>query len=192
VPNYSKQDALAAWVQSIADQLKPWREPLTRNQVFDEIQSTIDRLKNPALSQHVSSVVGSRRRRKQEAKRLHTTLKTLSEQVTAVGLTFNLSLRSSNQVGFWRPEHTKKDLYDEFQELLSASDSRLGLQKLCAALAARRLMEKLSNGKLTINSNGNTPFCVIASQLFEAVSGERERDVIRACRHVYHLRSERI
>jgi hypothetical protein len=73
-------------------------------------------------------------------------------------------------------------LYDEFREVLSASDSRLDHQKLSAAFAARLLVEKLSKRKLTINSNGNTPFCVIASQLFEVISGKGDCDIIRACR----------
>jgi hypothetical protein len=196
LPKHSKQDALSDLVQSIADRLTPWRKPLTQGQVFNEIESAIDRLKKPSLSQHVSSLVGSGRMRRQEAKRLLVTLKTLSKQVTAAGLTFDLRLRPANQLGLWTPKHTQKSaqeiLYDEFLALLSAKDSRLDHQKLLAAFHARLLVEKLSNEKLTISSDGNTPFCVIASQLFEAVTGRRECNVIRACRHVYRLRSERI
>lgn len=40
----------------------------------------------------------------------------------------------------------------------------------------------------TVSSHGNTPFCVIASQLYEAVGGERDCDLIRACRRVRNFR----
>jgi hypothetical protein len=185
--NRPRGEALTDLVRSIADLLKPWRAHLTQSEVFDEIKCKIYRLKDPRLLKFLSSIVGSRRRNRQEAKKLFVFLRAAGEQVTAAGLTFNLNLRRSNQdqPGLWSQKQTReKDIYDEFLELLSGGDSRLDFQKLSAAFTARLLMEKLSRKKSTVSSNGNTPFCVIASQLYEAIGGERDCDLIRACRRV--------
>jgi hypothetical protein len=147
----------------------------------------INRLKDPRLLKFLSSIVGSRRENRQEAKKLFALLRAASEQVTAAGLTFSLNLRRSNQdqLGLWSPKQTKeKDIFDDLHEALSAGDSRLDLQKFSVAFTARLLMEKLSRKKPTVSSHGNTPFCVIASQLYEAVAGKRDCDLIRACRRV--------
>jgi hypothetical protein len=188
--NHSGGDELTDLVRSIADLLKPWRAQLTQSEVFDEIKCKIYRLKDPRLLKFLSSIVGSRRRNRQEAKKLFVLLRAAAEQVTTARLTFSLNLRRSNQdqLGLWQKQTKEKNIFDEFHEVLSAGDPRLGLQKLSAAFTARLLMEKLSRKKPTVSSHGNTPFCVIASQLYEAVGGERDCDLIRACRRVRNFR----
>jgi hypothetical protein len=179
-------------VRSIADELKPWRQSLKQSQVLAEIKDKIERLKNPTLPQILSRVIGSRRKSREEAKRLRATLKTLERQLGGAGLTFRLVISRQDQVGLWSPKQSVGVLHSEFYELLSAGDKRLESSHLAAAFAARLLMKNLSTKKPTVASEGNSPLCVIASLLFEAVSGERERNLVVACRRVRNLRSEHI
>jgi hypothetical protein len=188
----TQEETLAKLVQSIINQLKPFRQGLEQDHVLAEINSTIERLKNPNLSEFLSRLVGSRRMNKERAKKLRATLKDLTEQLADAGLTFCIIISPTNQVGLWTPKQRIGELHGSFLELLRAKDSRLGTLELAAAFAARLLMEKLSIKKPTIPSEGKSRFLIIASLLFEAVSGERWRNLIRACRYVYHLRSERI
>ena len=183
---------LAKLVQSIANQLKPWKGDLEQSQVLAEINSTIERLKNPNLYQFLSRLIGSGRKNKERAKRLRATLKDLEEQLAAAGLTYRIFISRKNQVGLWTQKQRTGELYDGLYEFLRATDSRLEERKLAAAFAARLLMKKLSTKKPTIPSEGKSRFLIIASLLFEAVSGERGRNLISACRRVYHLRSEHI
>src|SRR5262249_55278069 len=70
------------------------------------------------------------------------------------------------------------------------SDPPSAPRQYWAAHAAFLLMKRFSTGEPTITSHGNTRFCTIASLLFEAVSGERECNLIVACRRVHHQYSE--
>jgi hypothetical protein len=181
-------------VQSIADQLYPWSRSLKQSQVLAEITSTIERLKNPSLSHFLSRLIGSSRKSREKAKRLRATLNQLEEQLAAIGCTFRIVISPENQVGLWNPKQTIGEIHNAFHEELSKGDLKLEKKKLhlAVAFAARLLMKNLSTKKPTIPSAGNSPFCMIASLLFAAVSGERDRNLISACRRVYRLRSEHI
>jgi hypothetical protein len=191
VPKCSEQAEL---VREIAGQLRPWNGSFKQGQVFAEINSTIKRLKNPNLLHVLSRVIGSRRRSRKEAKIFRVTLNQLEEQLAAIGHTFHIVISPENQVGLWNPKQTIGEIHNAFHEELSKGDFRFEKQKLHLAVAfeARLLMKNLSTKKPTIPSVGNSPFCMIASLLFAAVSGERDRNLISACRRVYRLRSEHI
>jgi hypothetical protein len=175
---------------SIADELKPWRGSLKQSQVLAEINDKIERLKNPTLSQLFSRLLGSGRKNREEAKRLRATLKKLEKQLAAIGHTFRITILPENQIGLWTPQRRTGGLHDELYDLLITSISSLDERKLAAAFAARLLMEKLSTEKPTVSNEGGSPFCTIASRLFEAVTGEPESNLVNACRRVNRLRSE--
>jgi hypothetical protein len=193
VPKRAEQEvSLPELVQSIADQLKPWSGSLKQSQVLAEITSTIEWLKNPSLSHFLSRLIGSSRKSREKAKRLRATLNQLEEQLADIGCTFHIVISPENQVGLWTPQRTIGEIHNAFYEVMSKGDSRFDERRLAVAFAARLLMKNLSTKKPTIPSDGNSPFCMIASFLFEAVTGEGRRNLISACRRVYRLRSEHI
>jgi hypothetical protein len=191
VPKCSEQAEL---VRQIADQLKSWNGSFKQERVFAEINSAIKRLENPDLLHHLSRVIGSRRKSRERAKIFRVTLNQLEEQLAAIGHTFHIVISPENQVGLWNPKQTIGEIHNAFYEKLSKGDFRFERQKLhlAAAFEARLLMKNLSTQKPTIPSVGSGSFCTIASLLFEAVSGEHARNLISACRHIYHLPPEHI
>jgi hypothetical protein len=210
VPKRAEQEvSLAELVQSIADQLKPWKANCPKRQVLAEIHGTIE-----GLREATNISVGSRSENKQYAKMILATLEALVKQLAAAPKGFHLSLLlRSSQLGLWRPpKQTTGELLFEllkarpgveqtsglFNKLLPqvfmlsqqcqaislnpiGSDPRSDPRQYWAAYAALSLMKQLSTKKPTTSRDGDTPFCIIASQLFEAVTGE-QRNLLRACR----------
>jgi hypothetical protein len=61
--------------------------------------------------------------------------------------------------------------------------SKIGFIKDRAAICALLLITDVST-KIPAAGDRNTPFCVIASLLFEMITGERESNLLRACKSV--------
>jgi len=205
------KEGLADLAVSIADQLRPWRKDLKRTQVLDEIRSAIEQLN--ATNFDVGSRKDNKEYAEQVLATLETLVKQLG--AAPKGFYWGLVLRSSQVglwrpkqpkggllfelLNAGPSIQQTSGLFDELLTQVSrlreqckavilnpiGSDPRSDPRQYWTAYVAFSLMKRLSTEEPKISSHGNTPFCIVASLLFEAFSGERECSIIVACRHVY-------
>jgi len=202
---------LADLIDEIADQLKPWQEGLERRRVLDEIRSTIDQL--GATNFAAGSRTENKQYAEQVLATLETLVKqlklapkgfywSLAFRSSQLGLWRPEQTRGGLLFELLNAEPRIEQASGLFDELLNQV-SKLSEQcravilnpigddpranhplQYWAAYVAFLLMKRLSIEEPKITSHGNTTFCNVASLLFEAASGERDCNLIVACRRI--------
>jgi hypothetical protein len=183
-------------IRAIADQLKPWR--CSEGDVLAKIRSIIQETAE-GLSE--GPATGFRKQNKQYAMRLLDNLVALQDLLARApaGFLWNLANWSEpkklgtslvkRQTQWKKLRETVNELVPQCKAAIRNPTGASPLtrwEKTHVAVNALSLMKHLSAKRPTAGTD-NTPFCVIASLLFEAVTGEREASLRRACQRILPL-----
>ena len=197
-------------VESIADELRPWRH--SESHVFVEIRNTIESMRREWCDLAKAPEIGFRSENKQRAKRIVDALKVV-ERATA-SPSFIASLLASSEEfksaelalmdtaeseladldKLWIKK--KKEVAEELVEFSKRAtklvkqcekmiinppgiDARSGYQQTHVACGALILWLELSMKRPTAGTC-NSKFCTVASLLWEAITGECERNLQRS------------
>jgi len=160
------------FVRSIADELRPWK--CAESKVLGEVRNAIDKVRE-ILAQPQPPEDKFRSDNKQCAKKLLPAATKLYKLLEAAPPRF-MSLENYLDL-FVRTTR----LAAQCEEIIAAPARRADDKKALAAIYALSLVTNLSTKKPTAGDR-NTSFCMIASLLFEATTGEREPNLEYACK----------
>jgi hypothetical protein len=185
-------------VRAIADRLKPWN--CSESHVLTEIRSAIRRLRaHPDFNPDSYPGLGFRSENKKCAKKMLVTVTTLERQLVAAkpGFFWSLTLRDKklqcDMDGYGKKVTELSELLNRVTKLkwecekviLNAPGAYPGqdYRQIHIAIYAIHLMLGLSNERPTAGTP-DTPYCMIASLLFEATTGKSERNLLRTCKRM--------
>jgi hypothetical protein len=198
-------------IQAIADELKPWKH--AKNDVLAAIRKTIENTKLwVPIGPPKPPKVGFRTENKRYALALHATLATLDYQLAAAPHGFFVGLNHADgdceDIGVTEQKKVEvAHLRFQIRTLAKGCEKQIlnpagahprsDRAKSAVAFEALVLVIKLSKKKPAAGSRRGsrvTPYCMVASLLFEAVRGESECNLERACKRmlsseVRHIRA---
>jgi len=160
------------FVPSIVDELRPWK--CSQRQVLAEVRKAINKLRE-ILAQAQPPEDKFRSYNKQCAKKLLPAAWKLYKLLDAMPPRF-MSLENYLDLLV-----RTTGLAAECEKIIAAPARRADYKKRLAAIFAQSLVTDLSTKKPTAGDR-NTSFCMIASLLFEATTGEREPNLEYACK----------
>lgn|SRR5262249_23374085 len=159
-----------SFVRSIADELRPWK--CSERQVLTEVRNTIDKARKNLAPDPEDKFLSDN---KQRAKKLLPAATKLYKLLDAA------------PPRFMGPENylhllvLTTGLAAQCEKIIAAPTRKADHKKPLVALLAELLVTDVSKKKPTAGDR-NTSFCVIASLLFEAVTGEHEPNLEYSCK----------
>jgi hypothetical protein len=160
------------FVRSIADELRPWK--CSESKVLGEVRNAIDKVRE-ILAQPQPPEVEFRSDNKQCAKKLLPAATKLYKLLEAAPPRF-MSLENYLDLLV-----RTTGLAAQCEKIIAAPAPKPDDTKPVAAIFALSLMTDLSTKKPAAGDR-NTSFCVIASLLFEATTGDLEPNLEYACK----------
>jgi hypothetical protein len=170
-------------VEEIVDHLRPWKNHKSCETVTSKVNNSIDALSKLVILQKKLS---DRRAYREQAKKLDKALSNVEALLASSSGTLAWNLFITTPTEFFDKHHTRADAFvTELKRLREVCARDIGhhpnydLAKHLSGEFAYGLMEILSDGEIT--GTEDKAFRAITTLLYEAVSGERDADLKRAC-----------
>jgi hypothetical protein len=175
--------ALAELVQTIVDELKPWKESYSQEQIECAVAQDIDLLRDVSQGHFSRSAI---RKTRDDARTLKEEIKRIERLLRDASPEMKLRLKL-NPVGWQNPLLVElAAARKECDRAVVAAPATNEIKKWCARVAFR-VVRKFSQHEPTGTDQG--PFRCVTRCLYEAVTGKEGKDLKRACDD--HLRRAR-
>jgi hypothetical protein len=171
-------------IDTIVDELRPWTEANSAETVRDAVTERLDVLGDVVPNHFSREAI---RRTRQGARALRDAIRQLEESLARAPPELRMRLKLEPAPGWQHP--LLQELHRARNGCESAVDAAPSTDKVkewCARVAFQLIL-KFSETKPT--GTDESPFRVIAALVYEAITGEPDRDLKRACDN--HLREIR-